>query len=84
MSTAEVPPHPPYHRDHPMTEQDPRDNVETSEDQTWMQYLLEPALENMLQELYKAITEKVAIENADQFTALKTESTKVKKKLEDL
>lgn len=41
-------------------------------------------IHKMLQELYKAVTEKVVMENAAMFTALKAESLSVKKELEDL
>lgn len=41
-------------------------------------------IHTMLQELYKAVTEKVVMENVALYTALRTESAKVKKELEDL
>lgn len=41
-------------------------------------------IHTMLQELYKAVTEKVVMENAAMYTALRAESAKVKKELEDL
>ncbi|POS87913.1 hypothetical protein EPUL_000244 [Erysiphe pulchra] len=52
---------------------------QTTEDKFTMENI-----HTMLQELYKAITEKVVMENAAMFTALKLESTNIKKELEDL